>query len=249
MIEELDRELTKATEDLDRALYVEALRLADETSKHSFSQPSIVDPQGFGVERAEREQVERERLERERLELVEREQNEQDRMERDRMERDRMERDRVEQEQAERERTEQERVEREQEFLFRRLKPVEAGYHRDLCCMDSTRQSLLNQVTDWVANKSEQENVLQRNAYWFYGSPGIGKASLAHSICAVTYGVIVGSAKSGHAMRRARGSSGTGGFKARNQDQLAFATARSVLFIHRLWYACIVQKKHRIHHI
>ena len=39
---------------------------------------SIVDPQGFGVERAEREQVERERLEREclereHLELVERE--------------------------------------------------------------------------------------------------------------------------------------------------------------------------------
>ena len=65
----------------------------------------------------------------------------------------------------------------------------------------------------------------------------------------VTYGVIVGSAKSGHAMRRVRGSSGTGSFKARNQDRLAFATARSVLFIHRLWYTRIVQKKHRIHHI
>ena len=50
--------------------------------------------------------------------------------------------------------------------------------------MDGTRQSLLNQVTDWVANKSGQENVPQRNAYWFYGSPGIGKTSLAHSICA-----------------------------------------------------------------
>ena len=37
---------------------------------------------------------------------------------------------------------------------------------------------------DWVANKSGQENVLQRNVYWFYGSPGIGKMSLAHSICA-----------------------------------------------------------------
>ena len=81
----------------------------------------------------------------------------------------------------ERERVEQERVEREQEFLFRRLKPVEAGYHRELCCMDGTRQSLLNQVTDWVANKSGQE---KRNAYWVYGSPGIGKTSFAHSICA-----------------------------------------------------------------
>ena len=50
--------------------------------------------------------------------------------------------------------------------------------------MDGTRKSLLNQVTDWVANNSGEENILQRNAYWFYGSPGIGKTSLAHSICA-----------------------------------------------------------------
>ena len=65
----------------------------------------------------------------------------------------------------------------------------------------------------------------------------------------VTYGVIVGSAKSGHAMRWARGSSRTGGFKAKNQDQLAFATARSMLFIHRLWYTRTVQTKQGIHHI
>jgi len=80
-----------------------------------------------------------------------------------------------------------ERVDREraeQELLFGRLKPIETGYHRDLCCMDGTRRSLLNQILDWVANKSGQENVLQRNTYWFYGSPGIGKTSLAHSICA-----------------------------------------------------------------
>jgi len=50
--------------------------------------------------------------------------------------------------------------------------------------MDRTRQSLLNQITDWVANKLGQESVLQRNAYWFYGSPGIRKMTLAHSICA-----------------------------------------------------------------
>ena len=72
----------------------------------------------------------------------------------------------------------------EQELLFRRLKPVETGYHRSLRCMDGTRQSLLNQITDWAANKSGQEGVLQRNVYWLYGSPGIGKTSLAHSICA-----------------------------------------------------------------
>ena len=100
---------------------------------------SIVDPQGFGVERNERE----------------------------RMERDRVERDRA-----------------EQDFLFRRLMPVKTGYHRKFRCMDGTRQSLLKQITDWVANNPGHEDVLQRNAYWLCGSPGIGKTSLAHSICA-----------------------------------------------------------------
>ena len=36
MIEEMGRELTKLVEDFDRAVYVEALRLASETSKLSF---------------------------------------------------------------------------------------------------------------------------------------------------------------------------------------------------------------------
>ena len=38
MIEDIDRELTTVIEDFDRAVYVEALRQADETSKLSFSQ-------------------------------------------------------------------------------------------------------------------------------------------------------------------------------------------------------------------
>ena len=37
MIEEMDRELNHVIEDFDRAVYVEALRLANETSKLSFS--------------------------------------------------------------------------------------------------------------------------------------------------------------------------------------------------------------------
>jgi len=122
---------------------------------------SIFNPPGFVVERAERERADRERVERERAEQ-------------ERVERERLEQERLEQEQG--------RI--EQEFLFRRLKPVETGYHRGLRCMEGTRQSILNQVTDWTANQSGQENVLQNNAYWFYGSPGIGKTSLAHSICA-----------------------------------------------------------------
>ena len=55
MIEEMDRELTKVIEDFDHAMNFEALRLANETSKLSFPNLSIVDPKGFGVERAEQE--------------------------------------------------------------------------------------------------------------------------------------------------------------------------------------------------
>ena len=54
------------------------------------------------------------------------------------MERERREQEQAEQGRVEQGRVEQERVEREQEFLFRRLRPVEAGYHRELCCMDGT---------------------------------------------------------------------------------------------------------------
>src|SRR5258706_448422 len=72
----------------------------------------------------------------------------------------------------------------EQKLLFKRLKPVETSHDLALCCMDGTRQSLLNHIADWVANEPGHENVQQSNTYWFYGSPGIRKTSLAHSICA-----------------------------------------------------------------
>jgi len=39
-IEEMDRELTRVIEDFDRAVNVEALRLAKETGRHSSSQSS-----------------------------------------------------------------------------------------------------------------------------------------------------------------------------------------------------------------
>ena len=50
--------------------------------------------------------------------------------------------------------------------------------------MEGTRKSLLDQILAWVTNSSGQNHVLQSNTYWLYGSPGIGKTSLAHSICA-----------------------------------------------------------------
>ena len=48
--------------------------------------------------------------------------------------------------------------------------------------MEGTRKSLLEQVITWVANGLDQAE--GRNIYWIYGLPGIGKTSLAHSICA-----------------------------------------------------------------
>ena len=69
MIKEMDKELTKVIDDFDRAVGIEALRLANETSsKLSFLNLSIVGPQWFDAERAEQERVERERVGRERVE-------------------------------------------------------------------------------------------------------------------------------------------------------------------------------------
>jgi hypothetical protein len=70
----------------------------------------------------------------------------------------------------------------EQELLLGRLKSVKTNYHQRLRCMEGTRKSLLNQVIAWVTNGPEQTD--GRNTYWIYGLPGIGKTSLAHSICA-----------------------------------------------------------------
>ena len=50
--------------------------------------------------------------------------------------------------------------------------------------MDGTRSFLLNQVTGWATKEPGEE---ESNTYWIYGSPGIGKTSLAHSICSILH--------------------------------------------------------------
>jgi len=50
--------------------------------------------------------------------------------------------------------------------------------------MEGTRQTVLNQIVAWGTDRPRQDDALQGNTYWIYGSPGIGKTSLAHSICA-----------------------------------------------------------------
>ena len=54
--------------------------------------------------------------------------------------------------------------------------------------MAGTRQFILNEIMEWVANPQAGNEAPQRNTYWFYGSPGIGKTSLAHSICEQLHG-------------------------------------------------------------
>ena len=70
--------------------------------------------------------------------------------------------------------------------MLERLEPVKtgAGYDLDRRCMEGTRQSILNGIIAWVADPQGKNDEPRSNIYWFYGSPGIGKTSLAHSICA-----------------------------------------------------------------
>ena len=70
----------------------------------------------------------------------------------------------------------------EQELLLKRLKQVETGYDRELCCMAGTREFLLDKLIAWATDGSVQKN--GSSICWIYGSPGIGKTSLAHSISA-----------------------------------------------------------------
>jgi hypothetical protein len=73
----------------------------------------------------------------------------------------------------------------ERMLLIGSFKHVKTGYDRGLRCMGGTRNSLLNQITAWVTNGSGQTD--GANTLWIYGLPGIGKTSLAHSICAILH--------------------------------------------------------------
>ena len=66
--------------------------------------------------------------------------------------------------------------------MFERLKGVKTDCHPDFQCAEGTRKLILKQVIDWATNETEQKH--EGNTYWIYSSPGIGKTSLAHSICA-----------------------------------------------------------------
>ena len=80
----------------------------------------------------------------------------------------------------------------DQRILLKQLKPVETGHEQERRCMEGTRATILKRIMEWIP--STQENLQGRNGmpqsdiYWVYGSPGIGKTSLAHSVCASLQG-------------------------------------------------------------
>src|SRR5260221_1175266 len=58
----------------------------------------------------------------------------------------------------------------EEGYLLGKLEPVKTGYQLISCCMDSTRQSILDRIVAWVMDPPEQSGASWRNTYWFYGS-------------------------------------------------------------------------------
>ena len=51
--------------------------------------------------------------------------------------------------------------------------------------MDGTREFLLRKILGWATKELGQKG--ESNTYWIHGLPGIGKTSLAHSICATLH--------------------------------------------------------------
>jgi hypothetical protein len=76
----------------------------------------------------------------------------------------------------------------EENELLNRLEPVKTGYRLDRCCMSGTREALLNTIVEWTTHLRPEDTTAQGSRpdmiYWLYGIPGIGKTSMAHSICA-----------------------------------------------------------------
>jgi NACHT domain len=75
----------------------------------------------------------------------------------------------------------------EQSDLLKRLKPVEAAiYDEDHNCMEGTRTAVLNDIVAWASKPFDgqlESNDSNHNVFWLYGMPGLGKTSVATSLC------------------------------------------------------------------
>lgn len=76
----------------------------------------------------------------------------------------------------------------EKDLLLKRLKPIDkANYRKDRECMSGTRTTIINNIVEWAKEPATNDTTCPRsnvgNVFWLYGMPGIGKTSVAHSIC------------------------------------------------------------------
>jgi NACHT domain len=67
------------------------------------------------------------------------------------------------------------------------LKPVEAAIDdEDHSCMEGTRTAVLDDIVAWASKPFDgqfQSNGSNPNVFWLYGMPGLGKTSVANSLC------------------------------------------------------------------
>jgi NACHT domain len=75
----------------------------------------------------------------------------------------------------------------EESDVLKRLIPVEAAnYDEDHSCMEGTRTAILDNIIAWAAcpfEGSTQSNHSESNVFWLYSMPGLGKTSVANSLC------------------------------------------------------------------
>ena len=72
--------------------------------------------------------------------------------------------------------------------MLERLKPVDApSYYEGRSCMKDTRKLILDHIVTWAATPLENDipsnETAHKNIFWLYGSPGLGKTSVANSLC------------------------------------------------------------------
>jgi hypothetical protein len=80
---------------------------------------------------------------------------------------------------------------------LRRLRPVEGSGHTDSYkCLKGTREQVLDNLVKWIKTTpsipSQKENahdvgIATGNLLWLYGMPGLGKTSVANSLCLRLY--------------------------------------------------------------
>jgi hypothetical protein len=71
--------------------------------------------------------------------------------------------------------------------LLKRLEPVKAANYQEAhSCMEGTREAVLNDIVNWALQPMDgktQPSVPNSNVFWLYGMPGLGKTSVANSLC------------------------------------------------------------------